>query len=134
MRAMVFIVFIFSVFTFAVNAQELVPATSEDQDVFDQQLEQAQTQKPAQPVKTNPAATKERKSRFGSLVKEEASKLKAADQSTRKEMGQRVSDQRRKNPAAGGASTGTNSSGNDGKNSAPGLNDSGTRGNSDKRK
>jgi hypothetical protein len=134
MKSAILIIFIFSVFTIAVSAQELVPATSEDQDSFDQQLEQAQVQ----PVKTNAAATKDRQSRFGSLIKEEASKLKAADTSVRKQMGQTVSGQKRKNPAAAGSTSvsgsTSSSSGGDGRTSAPGLNNSGSPGNSGNKK
>lgn len=128
MRSLLAIVLFFTIFTIAVNAQELIPATSEDQELFDQQLEKAEA--PQKPVKSA-TATKERKALFGSLVKEEANKLKAADNTARKEMGQKVAEQRRKNPGAADSSAapGNSSAAKDGKNSAPGLNDSGAPGN-----
>ena len=130
MKSMFFIALIFTVFTLTVKAQSLIPATSEDQEMFDQQLEQAA--EPQKPVKSA-VDTKVRKDRFGSIVKEEAVKLKAADVDTRKEMGQRISDLRRKNPAgaaAGTSAAGNSSSASDGKNSAPGLNNTSAPGNS----
>ena len=133
MKSLLAVVLIFTIFTIAVSAQELIPATSEDQELFDQELERAEAQ-PQKAVKSA-ADTKDRKARFGSLVKAEAVKLKASDNSARKEMGQLVSEQRRKNPGAADAATqGNSSSSKDGKNSAPGLNDSGSPGNSGNKK
>jgi hypothetical protein len=59
-------------------AQTLVPATSEDIDAFDRQLAEA------------------RKDNFGKQVSEEAKKLKSTEKQERRDMGQFVSDQRRK--------------------------------------
>ena len=128
MKSMLIIVFIFTVFTLTVKAQNLIPATSEDQEMFDQQLEQAA--QPQKPVKSA-VSTKERQAKFGSIVKEEAVKLKASDVAARKDMGQRVSDLKRKNPAASaGAAGGASSSTTDGQSSAPALNNGATHGNS----
>ena len=74
-------------------SQELIPATSEDQEVFDQQLEAAQ----AQSKDVTPEAAKNRKSGFGSLVADEAKKLKDSTVEGRKAMGQLISNQKRKN-------------------------------------
>ena len=81
------------------SAQDLVPATSEDIDMFDRQL-QEQKEKTEQGDKA-----KEKKAKadnFGQLVREEAQKLKD-EESKKGGLGAFVKEQRRNERAGGGA-------------------------------
>ena len=102
------IIFLFGV---SLAAQELVPATSEDEEMFERQLEAAQKAPKAVTGSGSNTAFKE-------LVKEEAKKLKQASVAERKNMGATVSDQKRQNSNRGAAVK-------DGRNSSPTLNNAG---------
>ena len=73
----------------SVLSQSLIPATTEDQDVFDQQLEQAtkqpdlQENKKEKTVSTTAVTPKTHKSNFGSAVMTEAKKIKIGRASCR---------------------------------------------------
>jgi hypothetical protein len=83
-------------------ADELVPATSDDLKDFDQQVAKSQEapRKDGEHRQSGDASKKEaklKKESLGSLVSAEAKKLKDESMDQRKEMGQWVSNQRRKN-------------------------------------
>jgi len=126
----------------AVFAEDLVPATSEDQQAFDQEVA---------PVVDSGSGTtgdesedvtgedgqgknhgkkghvkKARKANFGLIVSTEAKRLKDEPQDQKKEMGSWVSNQRRKNTGSAGG----HGSSNDGRSSSPKLNNSGGSSNS----
>jgi hypothetical protein len=107
------------------HAQDMVPATSEDIDQFDQQLSRQMS---------DTARGSKDKSRFGQTVSDEAKKQKDADSEKKKNFGKWVSGQRRKNddgrPDAAGSAAARESSGKDSsdssdvRGSAPGNSDS----------
>ncbi len=121
-------------------AEDLVPATSDDQSKFDQQVSDIQAP-PADSGTTSDSdgkekkenlkkqhVKKEKKANFGMIVSAEAKKLKDLPKDQKKEMGKWVSDQRRKNLENGGNTSaghgdssagGGASSANDGRASAP---------------
>jgi len=98
------LVLIFAALT--LNAQELVPATSEDIQEFDRQISKK--------------AKTERPSNFGSEVSAEARKLKDQSKDSRNEFGQWVSSQRKKSdqgqPSASGSANSGNGKGPNGSN------------------
>lgn len=102
-------------------AQALIPATSEDQEAFDQQLEQAQQASDQKAQEVKPVTAKARKANFGNIVLDEAKKLKDSNASDRKVMGQNTATQKRKNQNS--APLGLEMK--DGRNSSPKLNNSG---------
>lgn len=88
--------------------QSLVPATSEDLGEFDRQIQEAQMKRPPEVPSKAAAATeksessaqakeKKPKSNFGTLVSQEAKKMKESDPNQRRGMGQWVREQRRQN-------------------------------------
>lgn len=100
MKMLSLLVLVFA--TCALNAQELVPATSEDIQEFDRQIvKKAKTDRPAN---------------FGSEVSAEARKLKDQNQDSKNEFGQWVSSQRKKSdqgqPSASGSPGNGNGNGN----------------------
>lgn len=122
-------------FSQTVLAQELVPATSEDQEIFNQQLEQAEMKNAELKAKRGEAAgagsAENRKASFGQTVSAEAKKLKASGTDSKKGIGSAVSILKRKNQTQTQVenNSSSNSSGSsaskDGRNSAPRLNNSG---------
>lgn len=122
-------------FSQTVLSQELVPATSEDQEIFNQQLEQAEKQNAELKAKRDKAAgassAETRKANFGQIVTAEAKKLKDSATGAKKGIGSAVSVLKRKNQTQTQVenSSSSNSSGSsaskDGRNSAPRLNNSG---------
>ncbi len=117
----------------AVYAQELVPATSEDQEIFNQQLEQAEKQNAEFKAKRGEAAgagsAENRKANFGQIVSAEAKKLKDSGADSKKGIGSEISILKRKNQTQIENNSSSNSNGSsaskDGRNSAPRLNNSG---------
>lgn len=98
-------------------AEDLVPATADDQEAFDQQV--ATQVEPV--IKAEDRTAKLKKSNFGQVVSAEAKKLGANSKEQHKDMGQWVSDQRKKNHQSGNSTNGnSSSSAGDAKNSAPG--------------
>lgn len=128
MKKMHFLLTVSMLLTAPAFAQDdLVPATSEDIQSFDDQVADSDV--------VTDAPTKERKENFGSAVSAEARKLKDMSPEERKKMGQWVSEQRRKDadkrPAgvANGAAAGAGSTmggSSDARASAPAHNDVGT--------
>ncbi len=116
-------------------ADDLVPATSEDQDAFSEQLDRAEKLNAEIKAKRSGTETaeaaKSRKENFGQLVSVEAKKLKDATLDGKKGMGSAISTLKRKNktqaPVVDNSSADSNASsvGKDGRNSAPNLNNSG---------
>lgn len=82
-------------------AQDLLPATSEDLQDFDRQI-----------VKMKESAKSSSKSSFGSVIKEESRKLKDAALDEKRDFGNWVSGQRKKNSNGQPTDTGSSSSGN----------------------
>lgn len=122
-------------FSQAVLSQELVPATSEDQEIFNQQLEQAEKQNAELKSKRGEAAAasaaETRKASFGQTVSAEAKKLKDSTVDAKKGIGPAISGLKRKNQTQTQVdnNSSSNSSGSsaskDGRNSAPRLNNTG---------
>lgn len=115
-----------------VSAQELVPATSEDEELFEQQLEQAEKNASKKFGTNQQAVTKKADAaKFKEFVTAEAKKLKDATVDTRTQQGQNVAAQKRKNLTQGQGGTSSGSQGNssnsnkDGRISAPIFNNSG---------
>jgi hypothetical protein len=115
-----------------VTAQELVPATSEDEELFEQQLEQAEKNASKKFGSNQQAVTKKADAaKFKEFVTSEAKKLKDATVDTRTQHGQNVAAQKRKNLTQGQGGTSSGSQGNssnsnkDGRISAPVFNNSG---------
>ncbi len=77
---------------FEIQAQTLVPATSEDIEQFDRQLAEQAKRQQAEPAGRVSA-------QFGEEVANEAKKLKDASLDQRKEFGKKIRDQRRSSEA-----------------------------------
>lgn len=124
-------------------AEELVPATSEDLQEFDQQVSKSNAedskakemaQRSIDPRKDAALSMKEKKARkenFGAVVSTEAKKLRDESVDKRKEMGSWVSSQRRKSgqeEAGSGeqhGNSGAAASSRDSRDSSPANNDHG---------
>ena len=110
------------------SAEVLVPATTDDQKNFDQQVvapapvAQTEDTKDADSGGKSKKDKKAKKENFGALVSAEAKKLKDESKDDRKGMGKWVSEQRRKNtahPARPASSESSGSDSDDSKRSAP---------------
>lgn len=108
-------------------AQSLVPATSEDLAAFDQQISNSAAQAPKVVKPERPVATskKGKAANFGSVVSQKAKELKNESQSSKKQMGPWVSEQRKKDNESIPASV----QGKDARTSAPANNDRGNSAN-----
>ena len=135
MKNLKILIFAGCFFAQAVLAQELVPATSEDQEIFNQQLEQAEKQNAELKAKRGEAAgatsVENRKANFGKIVSAEAKKLKDSGADSKKGIGSAISNLKRKNQTQTQVENNSSSNSNgssaskDGRNSAPRLNNSG---------
>lgn len=123
-----------------ISAQVLIPATNEDQDAFEQQIERAAEQAAAAQLKNKSGDAKQKssekskpdKAAFGTAVRLEAKKLKDASVDDRKGMGSLISSQKKKSQTqsagnASGLGSNASSAAKDGRSSSPNLNDTGGR-------